>query len=276
MAYKVRAGLTGFGDQLGQSQGQKLPEKPLTTSAVRLKVPLDTGGGLESVYPGSALSLFDDPRMVSASAWRSGGRGDSGRSRSHESLFGWDDWVLGVPEDLEGSKVGSCCSPVLDSGDAWFGDLSAQDGGFLSMLCNGSTEEGDQGTSYEGEEGDDSAPTSQVAKNKKKKQKKQKKTKDLQQRPPPWLGVSYEFRLPRLTVTWIHQNEVVSSSVVSLCYVVMEERMESSVFVFCLEAVQTCRPLRDSRNLFVQQSQQWRFLWQESMPGFSRVASGGV
>lgn len=29
------------------------------------------------------------------------------------------------------------------------------------------------------------------------------------QRPPPWLGLSFEFRLPRLTVTWIHQSEVV-------------------------------------------------------------------
>lgn len=32
-----------------------------------------------------------------------------------------------------------------------------------------------------------------------------------QQRPPPWLGLSFEFRLPRLTVTWIHQSEVVST-----------------------------------------------------------------
>ncbi|OEH74298.1 hypothetical protein cyc_03597 [Cyclospora cayetanensis] len=30
-----------------------------------------------------------------------------------------------------------------------------------------------------------------------------------QRRPPPWLGLSFEFRLPRLTVTWIHQSEVV-------------------------------------------------------------------
>ncbi|KAL8269859.1 hypothetical protein Esti_006219 [Eimeria stiedai] len=33
--------------------------------------------------------------------------------------------------------------------------------------------------------------------------------KSCQKRPPPWLALSFEFRLPRLTVTWIHQSEVV-------------------------------------------------------------------
>ncbi|KAL8435323.1 hypothetical protein ACSSS7_002576 [Eimeria intestinalis] len=33
--------------------------------------------------------------------------------------------------------------------------------------------------------------------------------KKCQPRPPPWLALSFEFRLPRLTVTWIHQSEVV-------------------------------------------------------------------
>ncbi|KAL8449095.1 hypothetical protein Emag_003766 [Eimeria magna] len=40
-------------------------------------------------------------------------------------------------------------------------------------------------------------------------QRKTSASKNCQQRPPPWLALSFEFRLPRLTVTWIHQSEVV-------------------------------------------------------------------
>ncbi|KAL8443547.1 hypothetical protein Emed_006761 [Eimeria media] len=40
-------------------------------------------------------------------------------------------------------------------------------------------------------------------------QRKTNTRKNCQQRPPPWLALSFEFRLPRLTVTWIHQSEVV-------------------------------------------------------------------
>lgn len=43
----------------------------------------------------------------------------------------------------------------------------------------------------------------------KKQPRKAPLEKKRPERPPPWLGLSFEFRLPRLTVTWIHQSEVV-------------------------------------------------------------------
>lgn len=241
----------------GGGSSHRLPEKPLTTSAVRLRIPPPFDGGatatgLESVYPGgSALSLLDDARMISGlpsapggtgylrSAPLGGPRGDSGRSRSHESLYGWDDGGFGggglaggssaAPGYGEGdlieagSRVGSYgCSPLYDTGDPWFGDLltmrqpQQEKGGILGLLAitDGPLDDEDWGQGRK-EEDDEvlggTAAGGHGGVTSKKKKRKQKKTKDIQQRPPPWLGVSYEFVLPRLTVTWIHQNEVVST-----------------------------------------------------------------